>query len=103
MKEITIQFEEKDGRDLYRGIDIETAVGISIADAIIGLTEGLAQFLAALKIAGYATEEGVKQAAEGAKASLDGILGYLLIQTTLDEVEENFRLNSGFDNNNEDK
>lgn len=103
MKEITIQFEEKDGHHLYRGINIEPAVGITIVDAIVGMTAGLAQFLTALKINGDATDEGVKQAAEGTKASLDDMLGYLLLQTTLDEVEENFRLNSGFDNNNEDK
>lgn len=103
MKEIKIQFEEKDGHHLYRGINIEPAVGITIADAIIGLTAGLAQFLTALKTNGDATEEGVKQTAEGVKASLDDMLGYLLLQTTLDEVEENFRLNSGFDNNNEDE
>lgn len=103
MKEIKIQFEEVYGRNLYRGINMEPAIGISIADAIIGLTAGLAQFLTALKINGDATEEEIKQAAEGAKASLDEMLGYLLIQTTLDEVEENFRLNSEFDNSNEDK
>lgn len=100
MQEIILKFNEDEGQYIYAGLDLEQTTKLTVADALMGLTAAAAHFLVSLKEEGGATSEEVGALTEELKEALDQMVGGFMIQSALDEIEENFGQNREFDKNN---